>query len=106
VNGQKSDDRVDVEALEDTMDEVLETLAVAEQAAAFVEANSAGNAERSRAGAVRRQAEAMLDAADETVSDEALFGKAPLGGEPSVEDRDAPFEAPSPAPARPTGLLH
>jgi len=96
VNGEKSDDRVDVEALEDTMDEVLETLAVAEQAAAFVEANSVGDADRSRAGAVRRQAEAMLDAADEAVADDD-----PLG-----EEGDPAFEEPLfPAP-RPTGLLH
>ncbi|CAO3422008.1 hypothetical protein [Azospirillum doebereinerae] len=101
MNGQKSDDRVDVEALEDTMDEVLETLAVAEQAAAFVEANSAGDADRSRAGAIRRQAEAMLDAADEAVSGEGLFGEDLLG-----EDRDPPFEDPSSPAAQPTGLLH
>lgn len=75
MTGAKSDDRVDVEALEDTMDEVLETLAVAEQAAAFMEANSAGPEDRSRANAVRRQVEAMLDAADEAVNEGDLPGE-------------------------------
>ncbi|NYZ12497.1 hypothetical protein HL658_08040 [Azospirillum sp. RWY-5-1] len=56
---------VDVEALEDTMEEVVETLDLAERAAGFVEATSNDADARSRAAQVRRQAEAMLDAAEE-----------------------------------------
>lgn len=73
MTGPKNDDAVDVEALEELMDEVLETLVVAEQAAAFVEANSRGGAERGRAETVRRQAGAMLDAADGTDPSSAPF---------------------------------
>lgn len=59
---------VDVEALEDTMDEVVETLDLAEHAAGFVEATSDDAEARARAAQVRRQAEAMLDAAEENGS--------------------------------------
>lgn len=56
---------VDVGALEDAVEEVVETLDVAVQAAAFVQARSADPAERARAAGIRQQAEAMLDAARE-----------------------------------------
>jgi hypothetical protein len=46
------------------MDEVVETLVVAERAAEFVQANSAEKCDRERAAAVQEQAEAMLDAAE------------------------------------------
>lgn len=57
---------VDVEALEETMEEVVETLAVAEQAAEFVQARSNDEDARRRAATVQEQAEAMLDAAEES----------------------------------------
>lgn len=57
---------VDVEALEDTLEEVVETLDLAERAAGFVEATADDAYARSRAAQIRRQAEAMLDAAEES----------------------------------------
>lgn len=81
-----SDKRVDVEALEETMEEVVETLDLAEQAAEFAESRNPDPDDRARARAVRKQAEAMLDAAEQA-------------------DDDAP-ERPTPDTSRPNGLLH
>ena len=86
-----SDKRVDVEALEETMEEVVETLDLAEQAAEFAESRNPDPTDRARARAVRKQAEAMLDAAEQS-SD-------PQGTE------DAP-EHSTPDTPRPNGLLH
>ncbi|SMH58802.1 hypothetical protein [Azospirillum agricola] len=93
----KSDEQIDVEALEDTMDEVLETLAVTEQAAAFIEANCHEADCRDRANAIRRQAEAMQDAADTTI-DERMSGE---DGDDAGASRPSP-----PSTARRNGLLH
>jgi hypothetical protein len=57
--------KVDVGALEETMEEVVETLDLAEQAAELVQAKSPDPVDRARAAAVQKQAEAMLDAAEE-----------------------------------------
>ncbi len=58
--------KVDVGALEETMEEVVETLDLAEQAAELVQAKSSDPIDRARAAAVQKQAEAMLDAAEES----------------------------------------
>lgn len=107
-SGPVTDKKTDIDALEETMGDVVETLAVAEQAAEFVQATSSDDADRARAAAVRRQAEAMLDAAEqvtdgtmsevemsegemsqgEKTSDQAVVGDA-AGGRRSVgHDRD------------------
>ncbi|MDQ2106355.1 hypothetical protein [Azospirillum isscasi] len=62
--------KVDVTALEETMDEVVETLDLAEQAAGYVRAQSPDPMDRARAAAVQKQAEAMLDAAEQAASGE------------------------------------
>lgn len=66
--------KVDVEALEETMDDVVETLALAEQAAEFVQASSDDPQHRARAAAIQQQAEAMLDAAEQTADAETDGG--------------------------------
>lgn len=58
---------VDIEALEETVEEVVETLDVTVQAAEFVQARSPDPAERARAAGIQQQAEAMLDAAKEQI---------------------------------------
>lgn len=63
--------KVDVSALEESMDEVVETLELAEQAAEFVQAHSDDPADRARAAAVQRQAGAMLEAAQDDESERA-----------------------------------
>jgi len=78
--------KVDVEALEEAMEEVVETLDLAEQAAEFAEAKSPDPNDRARAAAVRKQAEAMLDAAEQ--ASDVKAGHA------------------TPDPHRPNGLLH
>ncbi|WP_448203299.1 hypothetical protein [Azospirillum sp. sgz302134] len=84
-----TDKKVDVDALEETMEEVVETLDLAEQAAELVKAKSPDPMDRARAAAVQKQAEAMLDAAEEAGG----------GG-----GRTAP--AIMPGPRRPNGLLN
>lgn len=56
---------VDVDALVDAVEEVVETLDVTVQAAEFVQARSPDPTERARAADIQQQAEAMLDAAKE-----------------------------------------
>ena len=56
---------VDIEVLEKTVEEVVETLDVTVQAAEFVRARSTDPTERARAAGVRQKAKAMLDAARE-----------------------------------------
>lgn len=56
---------VDIDTLEETVVEVVETLDVTVQAAEFVQARSPDPSERERAAEIRQQAEAMLDAAEE-----------------------------------------
>ncbi|PWC53413.1 hypothetical protein TSO221_10840 [Azospirillum sp. TSO22-1] len=58
---------VDIEALEETVEEVVETLDVTVQAAEFVQARSRDPAVRARAAGIQQQAEAMLDAAKDQV---------------------------------------
>ena len=58
-------DGVDIEALQETVEEVVETLDVTVQAAEFVQARSPDPTERARAADIQQQAEAMLDAAKE-----------------------------------------
>ncbi|WP_431855768.1 hypothetical protein [Azospirillum sp.] len=58
---------VDIEALEETVEEVVETLDVTVQAAEFVQARSPDPAERARAADIQQQAEAMLGAAKDQV---------------------------------------
>ena len=62
--------KVDVTALEQTMEEVVETLDLAEQAAGYVRKESPDPMDRARAAAVQKQAEAMLDAAEQAVTRE------------------------------------
>lgn len=57
---------VDVDALEEAMEEVVETLDLAEQAANHAQARNPDPIDRARAAAVQKQAEAMLDAAAES----------------------------------------
>lgn len=61
---------VDIEALDDTMEEVVETLDMAAQAAEFVQERSPDPTERARAAEIQQQAEAMLNAAEERSSDD------------------------------------
>ncbi|AWK85566.1 hypothetical protein [Azospirillum thermophilum] len=82
---------VDVGALEEAMDEVVETLAVAEQAAEFVRDRSSDPDDRARAAAVQQQAEAMLDAAEQ------------VAGERAAEEEASP---PPPSGARPGETIH
>lgn len=56
---------VDLGALEATMDEVVEALDLTERAAEFVQTTSDDARQRERAAQIRRQAEAMLGAAEE-----------------------------------------
>lgn len=69
---------VDVDALEETMEEVVETLDLAEQAASHARARNSDPIDRARAAAVQKQAEAMLDAAEEAGGATASGRKAPL----------------------------
>ena len=62
--------KVDVTALEETMDEVVETLDLAEQAAGYVRKESTDPMDQARAAAVQKQAEAMLDAAEQAATGE------------------------------------
>ncbi len=62
--------KVDVTALEQTMEEVVETLDLAEQAAGYVRKESSDPVDRARAAAVQTQAKAMLDAAEQAASGE------------------------------------
>ena len=62
--------KVDVAALEETMEEVVETLDLAEQAAGYIRKESPDAMDRARAAAVQKQAEAMLDAAEQAVTRE------------------------------------
>lgn len=80
---------VDVGALEEAMDEVVETLAVAEQAAEFVRDRSPDPGDRARAAAVQHQAEAMLDAAEQ------------VAGERTEDEATPP-----PSGARPGDTIH
>lgn len=82
--------KVDVDALEETMEEVVETLDLAEQAAALAQVKSPNAIDRARAAAVQKQAEAMLDAAEEAGGDAA-------------GDRGTPL---MPGPRRPNGLVN
>ena len=79
----RPDQGVDVEALEEAMDEVVETLGVAEEAAEFVQAVSPEEEERERAAAVQQQAEAMLDAAEESSARHADKNRRPTPTAPS-----------------------
>ncbi|HYG90921.1 MAG TPA: hypothetical protein VD978_32215 [Azospirillum sp.] len=56
---------VTVEMLDDTMEEVVETLDLTVQAAEIVQDRSLDPAERDHAAEIQEQAEAMLDAAEE-----------------------------------------
>lgn len=69
--------KVDVTALEETMEEVVETLDLAEQAAGYVSKESPDPVDRARAAAVQKQAEAMLDAAEQAASGERPQRNAP-----------------------------
>ncbi|MBP2292017.1 hypothetical protein [Azospirillum rugosum] len=82
--------KVDVDALEETMEEVVETLDLAEQAANHAQARNPDPIDRARAAAIQKQAEAMLDAAAESGGG--------AGGE-----RKAPF---MPNPPRSGGLVN
>lgn len=62
--------KVDVAALEETLEEVVETLDLAEQAAGYVRKESPDPVDRARAAAVQKQAEAMLDAAEQATAGE------------------------------------
>ncbi|WP_353857583.1 hypothetical protein [Azospirillum formosense] len=73
--------KVDVTALEETMDEVVETLDLAEQAAGYVRKESSDPMDQARAAAVQKQAEAMLDAAEQAAS----------GGERSQRSNPSPL---------------
>ncbi|KAA0688616.1 hypothetical protein [Azospirillum brasilense] len=83
--------KVDVTALEETMDEVVETLDLAEQAAGYVRKESTDPMDQARAAAVQKQAEAMLDAAEQ-----AAAGDRPQRSNPS----------PLPGMRRPPSLIN
>ncbi len=87
---------VDVDALEEAMEEVVETLDLAEQAADLVETRSPDPRDRARAAAVRRQAEAMLDAAGQAAGNNAA-------GQAAGNDSGA---GPPAGRHRPDGTLH
>ena len=61
---------VDIDALEETVEEVVVTLDVTVQAAEFVQNRSPDPSERERAAEIQQQAEAMLDAAREHQPDQ------------------------------------
>lgn len=60
---------VDIDALQETVEEVVVTLDVTVQAAEFVQNRSPDPTERARAAGIQQQAEAMLDAAKERQPD-------------------------------------
>ena len=61
-------DNLSAEALEQTMEEVVETLALTHQAAGFFQKRNPSPRERARSEHVRQTAEAMLNAAADCAS--------------------------------------
>jgi hypothetical protein len=62
---QPKNDKLSADALEQTMEEVVETLALTHQAAGFFQKGNPSPRERARADLVRQTAEAMLNAVAE-----------------------------------------